>query len=231
MTNPIYTEHDLIKRFAVTKEEIAEFRRYDLISPVVNNDAGTDIYPRHTPEVLDKVKQLTSMGYTLEEIRKIVKKVGLPVPKKQKAKDDNKTYLTVGELAEKIGVNARTIKHWEDKGIILPDARSEGGFRLYQEVYVFFGKLILDLQMFGYTLDEIKTVSGMFRDFVTISNKPDAYPPGERLQKLEEMQQQIGYLQTKMNALKEGIERWEDLLKKKKKEINTLINKTRGKKK
>lgn len=230
MTDPIYTEADLLKRCGVSAPDFAEFRKHDLISPIVNNDAGTELYPPHTLEVLEKIKQLKSMGYKPEEIRKIVKKVGLPVPKKQKTEDDDKTYLTVGELAEKIGVNARTIKHWEDKGIIFPDARSEGGFRLYQEIYVFFGKLILDLQMFGYTLDEIKTVSDMFRDFVTISTKPDAYPAAERIQKLEDMQRQIDRLNEKMNALKEGIDRWEDLLKKKKKEINSLIAGQRKKK-
>jgi DNA-binding transcriptional MerR regulator len=222
MTNPIYTEADLLKRCGVSPADFAEFRKRDLISPIMNNETGTELYPPHTLEVLEKIKQLKSMGYNPEDIRKIVKKVGLPVPKKRKTDDENKTYLTVGELAEKIGVNARTIKHWEDKGIIFPDARSEGGFRLYQEVYVFFGKLILDLQMFGYTLDEIKTVSDMFRDFVTINSKPDAYPAAERMQKLADMQRKIETLQAKMNALKEGINRWEDLLKKKKKEINTL---------
>jgi DNA-binding transcriptional MerR regulator len=222
MTNPIYTEADLLKRCGVSPADFAEFRKRDLISPIMNNETGTELYPPHTLEVLEKIKQLKSMGYNPEDIRKIVKKVGLPVPKKRKSDDENKTYLTVGELAEKIGVNARTIKHWEDKGIIFPDARSEGGFRLYQEVYVFFGKLILDLQMFGYTLDEIKTVSDMFRDFVTINSKPDAYPAAERMQKLADMQRKIETLQAKMNALKEGINRWEDLLKKKKKEINTL---------
>jgi len=230
MSDPIYTDTDLIKQGNVTSEELTEYRKFGLISPIMHNEAGTELYPLHTLEVLKKIKGLKSIGYELDEIRKIVKKVGLPVPKKQ-IKDVNKnTYFTVGELAEKIGVNARTIKHWEDKGIIFPDARSEGGFRMYQQVYIFFGKLILDLQMFGYTLDQIKTVSDMFRDFVTISNKPDAYPPAERLQKLEDMQSQIEKLSTKMNALKEGITRWEDLLKKKKKEINTLINKDRKKK-
>ncbi len=230
MADPIYTDADLIKRSNITEEELSEFREHGLVSPIVNNEAGTELYPQHTLEILQKVKQLRSMGYELDEIRKIVKKVGLPVPKKENKKEDKKTYLTVGELAEKIGVNTRTIKHWEDKGIILPDARSEGGFRLYQEIYAFFGKLILDLQMFGYTLDEIKKVSDMFRDFVTISNKPDAYPAAERIKKLEDMQRQIEKLYTKMNALKEGIARWEDLLKKKKKEINTLIDKNRKKK-
>jgi len=226
MADIIYTEKELIKRCGVSPQEFNEYRKYNIISPIVNNESGTELYARHSLDVLKKIRQLKSIGYELEEIRKIVKKIGLPDIGDKAKSDDDRTYYTVGELAEKIGVNARTIKHWEDKGIIFPDARSAGGFRLYQDIYVFFGKLILDLQMFGYTLDEIKTISDMFRDFVTISSKPDTYPIDQRREKLNTMQQKIEKLFTKMNSLKEGISRWEDLLLKKQKEINKLIDKS-----
>ncbi|MCK7489606.1 MAG: MerR family DNA-binding transcriptional regulator [Anaerotruncus sp.] len=36
------------------------------------------------------------------------------------------SFLTVGNLAERSGVSPRTIKHWEDKGIIEPDMRTRG---------------------------------------------------------------------------------------------------------
>jgi MerR family transcriptional regulator, copper efflux regulator len=230
MTDPIYTDKELMHRCELSEDEFGEFRKYGLISPILNNSEGTELYPRHSLEVLRRIKEFRSMGYELEEIRKIVKKVGLPsLTVRKNKKDTTGKYLTVGELAELIGVNARTIKHWEDKGIIYPDARSEGGFRLYREIYVFFGKLILDLQKFGYTLDKIKKISDLFRDFVTISNKPDTYSPDESRRKLGEMREQIDTLSETMHGLKEGITRWEDLLKKKKKEITRLHQKSQPK--
>ncbi len=227
MSKPVYSEKEVIQKSDIGREEFNGYRKYGLITPLVNNETGTELYSQNALDILRKIKQLKIIGYEFEEIRKIIKKVGLPVVEDAVEIENEKNYLTVGELAEKIGVNARTIKHWEDKGIIFPDARSGGGFRLYQEIYIYLGKLILDLQMFGYTLDEIKTVSDLFRDFVTISNKPESYPANERRKKLEEMQQQIHKLFTKMTALTEGISRWEDLLKKKQKEINKLIDKSK----
>ena len=81
----------------------------------------------------------SELGYGLEEIQKIIKKFGLPQRKtgKKAAPRKRTAYLTVGDLAERSGVSPRTIKHWEDKGIIEPDMRTEGGFRLYSEAYVF----------------------------------------------------------------------------------------------
>jgi DNA-binding transcriptional MerR regulator len=228
MAAPIYTENELIKQCPVSEDDFGEFRKYGLISPILKNDSGTELYPAHSLEILKKLRQLKSMGYATGEISRIAKKVGLPLELPQENSDNGKKYITVGTLADHIGVNARTIKHWEDKGIIYPDARSEGGFRLYQEAYVYLGKLILDLQTFGYTLDEIKRIADMFRDFVTIRNKPDTYPPAERVEKLDDMLVEIEKLNVKMNALKEGIVRWEDLLKKKSKEIRASISKHRN---
>ena len=112
---------------------------------------------------------------------KIIKKVGLPAAagdtKKKPA--DKTNYLTVGNLAEKLDVSPRTIKHWEEKGIIEADLRSQGGFRLYRDYYILLCNLIKDLQLFGYSLDEIKKVSDYFRTFIGIRDNPDELPPEE----------------------------------------------------
>ncbi len=125
------------------------------------------------------IKRLADLGYGTEEILKIIKKVGLPRDgrgRKQAAQKDR--FLTVGNLAERSGVSPRTIKHWEDKGIIEPDMRTEGGFRLYSESYVFLCQLIRDLQLFGYTLEEIKAVSDDVRTLARHRGRPERLPQG-----------------------------------------------------
>jgi DNA-binding transcriptional MerR regulator len=128
-------------------------------------------------------------------------------------------------------VSPRTIKHWEDKGIIEPNMRTEGGFRLYSGSYVFICKLIRDLQLFGYKLEEIKVVSDNVRTLMAIQSEINSCPKAEVEAKLESMLKAIQALFDKMAMLKEGIERWEDLLKKKKKDIQGLKakNHKRGK--
>lgn len=218
----ILTENEVIEQSNISKEEFESLKKDCLVTPKLKNDKNLYLYGEDTLQAIEKIIHLKNVGFSTKEIKKIVKKVGLPITSKAEAKENSNELLTVGALAEQIGVNARTIKHWEEKGIFDSDTRSEGGFRLYQEIYVYFGQLILDLQMFGYSLDEIKIVSDMFRDFVAINSKIDVFPSEVSLEKLELMKEKISELYKKMNELKEGINRWDELLKKKKKEISNL---------
>jgi DNA-binding transcriptional MerR regulator len=166
------------------------------------------------------------MGYNLEEIRKILKKVGPPaVTRENKNTVGLKKHLAIGSLAHRVGVSTRTIKHWEDEGIIEADMRSEGGFRLYSEIYVYLCQLIKDLQLFGYTLKQIKTISDHFRTFLAIDKDIYTYSKEETSKKLDDMCTEIERLNDKMTLLKKGIQRWEDLITKKKREINNLKKK------
>ena len=171
-------------------------------------------------ERIDSLRKLAEVGYGLPEIHKIMKKVGLPkdgTGKKFGLEKDN--YFTVGQLAERSGVSPRTIKHWEDKGIIEPDMRNEGGFRLYPEAYVMVCQLVRDLQLFGYSLEEIKAVSDDVRGMLALEAAAEAFPKPEAEEKLAAMLREIQSLFEKMKLFREGVDRWDNLLKKKRKDI------------
>jgi DNA-binding transcriptional MerR regulator len=108
--------------------------------------------------------------------------------------------------------------------------RTEGGFRLYPESYVFLCQLIRDLQLFGYTLEEIKSVSNDVRAYVAIEAGLESFPPPEVEKRVASMLEAVAALAAKMKLLEEGVERWEDILKKKKKDILALQarNRKRG---
>ncbi|HEX2694746.1 MAG TPA: MerR family transcriptional regulator [Acidobacteriota bacterium] len=224
MNKDVFTPGDLALRAGVSPESLETWTNARLVRPAGYADDRTPLY---APEALDRIahiRSLEDLGYGLEEVQKIVRKVGLPAGGGEKGKKKPKKgpYLTVGSLAERSGVSPRTIKHWEDKGIIEPDMRTEGGFRLYSESYVFLCQLIRDLQLFGYTLEEIKDVSGEVRDFLSIEADLAVFPRADVGVKLEGMLGRIQALRDKMSLLKEGIERWEDLLKKKRKDVRAL---------
>lgn len=40
-------------------------------------------------------------------------------------------YMTVGEVAKKMGVTVRTLQYYDKEGLFSPSAVSEGGRRLY----------------------------------------------------------------------------------------------------
>jgi DNA-binding transcriptional MerR regulator len=223
MNKNVFTKDDLLRRTDVSEEVLVRWTKEKLIKPAGFTDDKTPLFSEETLARLENILKLKELGYGLEEIQKIIKKIGLPRAKANRANNNGlDQFLTVGSLAEKAGVSPRTIKHWEDKGIIEPDMRSEGGFRLYSKIYVYLCKLIQDLQLFGYTLEEIKVISDYSRDFLALQERLESFDKAAATSKLEAMLEGIQALFEKMKLFREGMERWENLMKKKKKEILTL---------
>jgi len=223
---------DLARESGVPEQSLSEWAKAKLLKPAGFTEGKAPLFAAAGLDHVAHIKKLADLGYGTEEILKIIKKVGLPRDgRARKRASDKDRFLTVGNLAERSGVSPRTIKHWEDKGIIEPDMRTEGGFRLYSESYVFLCQLIRDLQLLGYTLEEIKAISDDVRTFVAIEAGPDAFPQAEVEKRLAAMLEAIQALFDKMKLLEEGIERWQDLLKKERKDILALQakNKKRAK--
>lgn len=67
---------------------------------------------------------------------------------------DSSTLLTVRDAAERLGVTPRTLKYYEERGLVSP-TRSEGRYRLYDEEDLKrFGR-ILRLRSLGFSLHGI----------------------------------------------------------------------------
>lgn len=66
-------------------------------------------------------------------------------------------YYTAGEFAKKAGVTIRTIRYYDNKGLLKPSSLSEAGYRLYTDED--FAKLqrILTLKYLGFSLEDIFT--------------------------------------------------------------------------
>lgn len=228
MNNEILHLEELAEKSGTPAQTISGWITEGIFSPEGLASDSTPIFSENSLESINKIKSLLSLGYDASEIKKIVKKVGLPAAgESRKNPSDKNKYLTIGNLAEKTEVSPRTIKHWEEKGIIEPDLRSRGGYRLYRDYYVLLCNLIKDLQLFGYSLDEIKKISDYFRDFILIRDDISAFSSDEVSVKLEEMEDEIGVLFDKTEKLRDGIKRWEDLLKKHRKQINLIKDKNK----
>ena len=44
--------------------------------------------------------------------------------------------MQIGEVAARVGLSLRTIRHYDGIGLVMPSERSVGGFRLYSEADV-----------------------------------------------------------------------------------------------
>ncbi len=225
MDTDIFSREELLKALSLKPGELDKWEQLGLIRLPGKIDNSTPYYTNSDIEDGRHIQHLLSMGYDLNGIQKIIRKVGLPSNStKTRSSRNARKLLTVGELAKQTGLNARTIKYWEEREIIQPDGRSEGGFRLYSEHYIYLCNLIRDFQNFGYSLEEIKETADLFRDFITIQNGTAGYAKKVMNERLELMQSKITLLEERMKILKNGIGRWEDLIRKKKREINQLLN-------
>ena len=70
---------------------------------------------------------------------------------------EEKAYMQIGEVSERTGVTQRTLRFYEERGLLKPPSRMEGGFRLYSEGDVQRLEQIKQLQnLLGFSLAEIK---------------------------------------------------------------------------
>ena len=62
----------------------------------------------------------------------------------------------IGGVAERLGVSTRTIKYYEELGLVSPKNRSPGGFRLYNAPDVERLQRILRLKGMGFSLAAVR---------------------------------------------------------------------------
>lgn len=225
MKKTIIVRDELPEEAGISAKTLKEWDGLQLLKPVGFTKDQVPFYAKETLERIKHIKGLLELGYEIKDIHKIIKRVGIPKTfHGQNKRMELKKFLTVGDLADRVGLSPRAIKHWENKGIIEPDMRSKGGFRLYSEINIYLCNLIKDLQLFGYTLEEIKEISDLFRYFLVIKNDLEAYSKEENANTLNKMLEYIQALFERMKQMREGMDRWEDLLKGKRKEVMGFKN-------
>ncbi len=64
--------------------------------------------------------------------------------------------LQIGEIARITGFSTKTLRYYEEVGLVKPTARTEGGYRLYGESELAQIEFIKRAKLIGLTLKEIK---------------------------------------------------------------------------
>src|SRR5690348_18412716 len=72
---------------------------------------------------------------------------------------DTTGLLSIGELARDTGVSSRTIRYYEELGILPEPRRSAGGTRKYPREYRAYIETALALKDLGFRLEEIKPLA------------------------------------------------------------------------
>ena len=66
--------------------------------------------------------------------------------------------MRIGEVATRTELSLRSLRHWEEVGLLKPSGRSDGGFRLYTEDDVDKILVIRRMKPLGFSLEEMKAV-------------------------------------------------------------------------
>jgi DNA-binding transcriptional MerR regulator len=66
--------------------------------------------------------------------------------------------MKIGDVARRTGVSARTLRFYEERGLLTPSARSDAGYRLYDDDDLRRLMRIVALRQLGLGLDEVAAV-------------------------------------------------------------------------
>lgn len=75
---------------------------------------------------------------------------------------NNEEYFQIGEVSKKLGITPRTIRYYEEFGLLDPPLRIENGIRLYSNEDIRRIKFILKLKELGLTLKEMLELADIY---------------------------------------------------------------------
>jgi len=111
-----------------------------------------------------------------------------------------KDLLQIGEVAEMLDVTTRTIRYYEEFGIMSPPQRLDGGMRVYGKEDILRLKFILKLKELGISLKEMQELSDIYK----IHKDSDKMMP-RLLEILDGHIQKIDEKITKLSSLRQDI--------------------------
>jgi DNA-binding transcriptional MerR regulator len=69
---------------------------------------------------------------------------------------ESEPLMQIGAVAQMVTLSLRTVRHYEDAGLVRPKARTVGGFRLYDHEAIDRLLLIKKMKPLGFTLEEMR---------------------------------------------------------------------------
>jgi DNA-binding transcriptional MerR regulator len=111
--------------------------------------------------------------------------------------------MQIGEVAERTGLSLRTIRYYEEVGLVVPSARSQGGFRLYTEPDIDRLQLIKRMKPLGFQLEEMRDLLAILDP---VPGSPDIADPAARLAEFSQTAERAcDELRTKLGIAEEFV--------------------------
>jgi len=173
MKQNLYMRESLAAKFKISQARLAEMEKLKLIRPAGLTEDKAPVYSDETILQIAHIRKLEELAMDSRRSPASLKKWGCPRPKRAVPIPPSRTSTSPSH-ARREGRREPPddqalggCRHHRTR-----DAE-RGGFRLYPQVAITLCHLIKDLQVFGYSLEEIKNLSDYFRDFLAVSAHPE----------------------------------------------------------
>lgn len=104
-------------------------------------------------------------------------------------------FMTVGEVANKMGVTVRTLQYYDKEELLSPSAESEGGRRLYTDKDLVMLHQIISLKSLGFSLKDIKGRLNFLKTPAEVANA--------LTEQADDIRQKIEQLQTSLSEIEQ----------------------------
>lgn len=122
-----------------------------------------------------------------------------PLPLAELAHVDARPTMRIGEISAKLGLSHRSIRHYEDEGLITPAARTPGGFRMYSARDLQRFLIIMSMRPLDFSLEEISR-------FLTATDEALGEDPEARRTALGVLDEFAELVEERWLALKQQVE-------------------------
>jgi len=134
-------------------------------------------------------------------------------------------FLQIGEAAERAQLTQRTLRYYEEKGLLDPPTRMDGGFRLYSpEDMERVGRIRQLKELLGFSLAEIKEmleaedvrlqIKAEWRNDADLADKTEnaRKARGVTLQQIQLIDQKMTKMASLRDTLAERVRRYDEML-------------------
>ena len=91
----------------------------------------------------------------------------------------------IGEIARRTHLSLRTLRYWEEVGLIRPTGRTAGGFRLYSEDELVRVELVRAMKPADLTIDELRELADLVEEVRRSRGSAAGAPDAATIARLE----------------------------------------------
>lgn len=101
--------------------------------------------------------------------------------------------MHIGELAERTGLSLRTLRHYDEVGLVKASGRTDGGFRVYTETDYERLMLIRRMKPLGFSLEEMADLLSVVDDGESATDASQALDQfvAQAIERREKLREQI----------------------------------------